>query len=102
MERDYPIGHPAAADYNGAPYHPTTAPFGEVYPPEHLARGGKNIDALSSPDGMHARTVQEWQDNADRTARTVQPASDAPQVQAQADTVQATTSITFTGDVRTT
>lgn len=53
-ERDYPVGHPAAPDYNGEPYFPNTAPFGEDFPKGHPARGGVNIPANCTPDGMRA------------------------------------------------
>ena len=35
VERDYPIGHPAASDYNGEPYNPPPPPLARDYPPGH-------------------------------------------------------------------
>jgi hypothetical protein len=51
-DRDYPKGHPMAVDYDGEPYTPPDAPFSKDYQEDHPARGGANIDPLSSPDGM--------------------------------------------------
>lgn len=60
MERDYPIGHPAASDYNGEEYNPPRAPFAEDYPETHPAFQGANISDLDRPDGFRAaQTAQE-------------------------------------------
>ena len=53
-ERDFPVGHPAAADYKGEKYTPETAPYGSDFPRNHPARGGRNTSALDTPDGMRA------------------------------------------------
>lgn len=102
MERDYPVGHPAASDYQGERYTPPRAPYAEDFPPNHPARGGKNIGTLDSPDGSHANTVQEWQANADRTASAT-PHEDQ-HVAAHRDTggEAQTTTITIDGAVETT
>lgn len=42
-ERDFPIGHPAASDYNREPYTPPRAPHAEDFPEGNPARMGKNI-----------------------------------------------------------
>jgi hypothetical protein len=54
MERDYPVGHPAASDYNGEPYTPQGAHSRFDYPPGHPAHGGKNVGTLDTADGMRA------------------------------------------------
>lgn len=59
MERDFPIGHPAASDYNGEPYNPPRAPYGEDFPEGHPARGGANISPLDTADGMRAALLQQ-------------------------------------------
>jgi len=53
-ERDYPIGHPAASDYNGEPYAPLMTLGAEDFPPGDPARGGGNVTSLHTPDGMRA------------------------------------------------
>ena len=35
VERDWPIGHPKAVDYNGAPYKPTPPPLARDWPAGH-------------------------------------------------------------------
>lgn len=62
MERDFPVGHPAASDYKGEPYTPPSAPFGEDFPRGHPARGGANVGTLDSPDGMRAAANARAQD----------------------------------------
>ncbi len=62
MERDFPVGHPAASDYKGEPYFPQTAPFGQDFPKGHRARGGANISALDTPDGSRAAFNKQSQD----------------------------------------
>lgn len=102
MERDYAVGHPAASDYDGSEYNPTTAPFGQDYAPNHPARGGKNITELDTPDGTHARTVKEWHDNAARMAQRQQPEAQPQTGGLHADTVNNSTTITIDGKVQTT
>jgi len=68
MERDYPVGHPAASDYRGEPYTPPRAPFSEDFAPGHPARDGKNISALDSPDGMRAAHNEHRQNLAELAA----------------------------------
>ena len=51
-ERDFPIGHPAASDYNGEPYVPPSAYRLVDYPPGHPAHAGANSGQLDTPDGM--------------------------------------------------
>lgn len=67
MERDYPLGHPAASDYKGEPYTPPIAPHAEDYPHGHPARGGANSHSSSTPDGMHAKVLADHQANVERT-----------------------------------
>lgn len=98
-ERDYPVGHPKAADYNGQVYKPSTAPFGEDYGPNHPARGGKNIGALDTPDGTHDRTVREWEQNVELTAQSMPQAEPATPAQDTAQPAQHSTTITITGEV---
>jgi hypothetical protein len=62
MERDFPVGHPAASDYAGEPYTPPRAPHGEDFEVGHPARGGKNIGAADTPDGMRAAHLEQAQD----------------------------------------
>lgn len=99
MERDYPIGHPSASDYKGEKYTPPRAPFAEDFGPDHPARLGANVSALDTPDGSRDRTVQEWRDNARRTAANT-PVAVAQQEQQPATDVQATTTtFSITGEV---
>jgi hypothetical protein len=62
QERDFPVGHPAASDYKGQPYHPNRAPFEEDFPVGHPARGGRNVSLLDTPDGLHAHHLKQSQD----------------------------------------
>lgn len=67
MERDYPIGHPAASDYQGQPYVDRFASYAFDFPEGSPARGGKNCSDLDSPDGVRAaqlRQVNKLQDLA--------------------------------------
>jgi hypothetical protein len=54
MERDYPIGHPAASDFRGENYVPPISPYALDYDPAHPAHAGRNSDEKSTPDGMRA------------------------------------------------
>lgn len=102
MERDFPVGHPAASDYSGERYTPPRAPHAEDFPPDHPARNGKNISALDSPDGKHAQTVREWKDNADRTARAEPREAESESGQQRPAAGAQTTTITIAGNVETT
>jgi hypothetical protein len=62
MERDFPVGHPAASDYAGEPYTPPRAPHGEDYEVGHPARGGKNVSPLDTQDGMRSAHLVQAQD----------------------------------------
>lgn len=60
MERDFPVGHPAASDYKGEPYVRPGVPYTEDFEQGHPARGGKNRGELDTPDGVrdaHLRQV---------------------------------------------
>jgi hypothetical protein len=61
-ERDFPIGHPAAADYAGERYVPAGPAFPEDFPPGHPARDGDNTAENDTPDGMRAALDQQQQD----------------------------------------
>jgi hypothetical protein len=52
MERDFPLGHPAACDYKGEKYNPPKAPWQVDYEHTDPARGGRNTSHLDTPDGM--------------------------------------------------
>lgn len=67
-ERAYPVGHPAASDYNGEPYIDPHAVFAHDYPASHPARGGKNCAKTDSPDGVRAVANGYSQDLADLAA----------------------------------
>jgi hypothetical protein len=54
MERDFPVGHPAACDFDGETYRPPVSPFSVDYPEDHPARGGKNVADVDTPDGKRA------------------------------------------------
>lgn len=102
MERDYPVGHPAASDYKGEPYTPPRAPHAEDFAPDSAARGGRNIGKLDTPDGSHARTVQESKDNAARTLQA-EPAAEAQPAPASATGVDSnSTTFTLAGQVENT
>lgn len=66
MERDFPIGHPAAVDYNGAKYTGPRAPWQDDFPADSPCRGGANTNATDTPDGMRAahQAVQDAQAEA--------------------------------------
>ena len=82
MERDYPVGHPAASDYKGEKYTPPRAPFTDDFAANHPAHLGRNIKPLDTPDGMRAAVLDADANNAVRTALTQagneQPDSDEP------------------------
>lgn len=65
MERDFPLGHPAAADYKGEAYVDRFASYHYDFPEGHPARGGKNVSALDTPDG--ARDAHQRQTNSLQT-----------------------------------
>lgn len=62
MERDFPVGHPAASDYNGELYTPPLAPYSEDFSEGHPAREGKNISPLDTADGFRAALLQQRTD----------------------------------------
>jgi len=66
-ERDYPVGHPAAADYKGEPYTPPRSPYTRDFDEGHPAFGGKNIAATDTPDGMRA-AANKFQNNLQELA----------------------------------
>ena len=71
MERDYPVGHPAAGDYKGEPYRPPSDDLLLDYPPSHPAHHGKNVSDVDTPYGMRAvqmRSVQSLTDLASQGA----------------------------------
>lgn len=76
-ERDYPKGHPAAADYAGEKYVPPRAPWSEDFPPGHPARGGANVKDADTPDGMRAQHLEREQ----KAAQEPEPAEPAPEEQ---------------------
>jgi hypothetical protein len=59
MERDYPIGHPAACDFNAATYTAPESPYYVDYPQGHPARNGKNVTPLSTQDGMREAQLKQ-------------------------------------------
>jgi len=61
-DRDFPVGHPAASDYKGEGYFPDLSPHTEDFGRKHPARGGKNVSALDTPDGMRAAHNAQKQD----------------------------------------
>ncbi len=73
-ERDYPVGHPAAADYKGEPYVDKFASYAYDFPEGHPARGGQNRSALDTPDGVresHLRQTTPLQELAKQGALPV-------------------------------
>lgn len=62
MERDLPINHPNASDYNGEAWNPPRAPYGEDFPEGHPARDGKNIAEVDTADGMRAALLKQQTD----------------------------------------
>jgi len=62
MERDLPINHPNASDYNGEPWNPPRAPYGEDFPEGHPARDGANVSQLDTPDGTRAALLAQRTD----------------------------------------
>lgn len=71
MERDFPIGHPAAVDYNGQKYTGPRAPWQDDFPADSPCRAGANTNATDTPDGMRA-SHNAWQD-AQQEAVTAGP-----------------------------
>lgn len=102
MERDYPVGHPAASDYKGERYVPPRAPFSEDFAPGHPARGGKNISVLDTPDGKRAQTIRESAENAQRTAESEPERHIVTTEESSHDDAASETTITITGEVQTT
>ena len=74
-ERDYPEGHPASADYKGQKYAPPRAPWTDDFAADHPARGGKNLKANDSPDGLRAEYLEREQKQQSSEA----PAEPAPE-----------------------
>lgn len=60
-ERDYPVGHPAASDYNGEPWKNPAAIFDQDYPLGHPARLGANVRPIDTPDGQRAAQLAQAQ-----------------------------------------
>lgn len=102
MERDYPVGHPAASDYNGAPYNAPRAPWTDDFPSDHPARGGKNTSEVDSPDGMRKLTIEVRQANEQRMREVKAEAIASDTQPQQQQRSVASTTITITGDVRST
>jgi len=67
-ERDFPLGHPAAADYAGQPYTRPFNPSEQDFPETHPAHGGHNVSALDTPDGLRARLTSRAQDLSELAA----------------------------------
>lgn len=61
-ERDFPVGHPAAADYKGEAYTPLRSPYQDDFAPDHPAFAGKNIHETATPDGMRAAANKQSAD----------------------------------------
>lgn len=78
MERDYPVGHPAASDYAGEEYIPPRAPWSEDFAPDHPARGGANTSALDTPDGYRDAVNQQQQRNIEHTSKVPTPQPRVP------------------------
>jgi hypothetical protein len=62
LERDFPVGHPAAGDYAGQHYDAPRAPYGEDFRKGHPARDGGNTKATDTPDGMRVAIQCQQQD----------------------------------------
>jgi hypothetical protein len=70
-ERDYPEGHPAAADYKGTPFVDRFASYAYDFPEGHPARGGKNVQYADTHDGqreVQMKTVTPLKDLAKQGA----------------------------------
>ncbi len=52
-ERDYPLNHPSAPDFDGSPYTPPKSPYAVDYPDGHPAQLGKNCKPEDQPDWKH-------------------------------------------------
>lgn len=102
MERDYPVGHPAASDYSGEPYTPPDAPWSSDFPANHPARGGKNTSEADSPDGARKRTVLDREANVERTRKVKPQAGISAQQEQKQGAPLTITTITITGDVEVT
>lgn len=77
-ERDYPVGHPAASDYNGQKYTPPRAPWQDDFDADSPARGGANTNPLDTPDGMREHQNKLSQDLAELAAIGALPADYKP------------------------
>jgi len=55
-ERDYPIDHPAAIDYNGDPYSPPPPPLSRDYPPGHPKAADSEANFLEGQAQWKQRT----------------------------------------------
>lgn len=65
MERDFPIGHPAASDYKGEAYKDPFASYMYDFPEGHPARAGKNRSELDTPDGVREAHLRQTTPLAD-------------------------------------
>jgi hypothetical protein len=59
VERDFPVGHPAASDYKGEAFTDRFASYAYDFPEGHAARAGKNRGDLDTPDGVRESHLGE-------------------------------------------
>lgn len=60
VERDYPVGHPAASDYNGEPYTPPPPPLGRDYPVGH-PKAADSPENIAESEARRKETEQPGQ-----------------------------------------
>jgi hypothetical protein len=57
-ERDYPIGDPRAADYNGEKYTPPSPPYARDYPKGHPSAADSDENIAQSERDRKERTPE--------------------------------------------
>jgi len=78
MERDFPIGHPAACDFDPSSYTPPENKYYVDFPKGHPARGGANIKPVDTPDGMREAQLRQVNNLQDLAAQGSLPPVFAP------------------------
>lgn len=78
MERDFPIGHPAACDFDPSTYTPPENKYYVDFVKGHPARGGSNVKAIDTPDGMREAQLHQVNNLQDLAAQGSLPPVFAP------------------------
>jgi hypothetical protein len=77
-ERDFPVGHPAASDFDPSTYTPPENKYYVDFPKGHPARGGANVKFIDTPDGVKENTLHQVNNLKDLAAQGSLPQVFAP------------------------